>query len=57
MTGILLTNARIYTLDSLQPTAAALAIEGGRVLAIGTTERLLSEFSSRLEVAELPGEL
>jgi predicted amidohydrolase YtcJ len=55
MTGILLTNARIYTLDSRQPTAAALAIEGGRILAIGTTERLLSEFSSRLEVEDLGG--
>jgi predicted amidohydrolase YtcJ len=55
MTGILLTNALIYTLDSRQPTATALAIDGGHVLAVGATDRLLAEFSSRFEVEDLHG--
>jgi predicted amidohydrolase YtcJ len=55
MTGILLKNARIYTVDTRQPTAAALAIDGGRILAVGSTDRLLAEFDGRFEVEDLHG--
>jgi predicted amidohydrolase YtcJ len=55
MTGVLLTNARIYTLDSEQPTAEALAVGGGRILALGATDQLLAEFGSRFEVEDLHG--
>lgn len=57
MNGILLTNARIYTLDSQRPTAEALAIKAGRVLAVGTTNQLLAEFGDRLEVEDLGGKV
>jgi len=55
MTGIILTNALIYTLDSRQPTATALAIDGGCILAVGATDRLLAEFGSRFEAEDLHG--
>ncbi len=55
MTGTLLTHARIHTLDGRQPVATALAIEGGRVVAVGTTGQLLSEFADRLEVEDMHG--
>jgi predicted amidohydrolase YtcJ len=55
MTGTLLTNARIYTLDSRQPTASALAVDGGRVLALGATDELLAEFGGRLKTEDLGG--
>ena len=41
---MLLYNARIYTLDMSKPMASAIAIEHGRVIAIGKTESLLNEF-------------
>lgn len=40
----LLYNARIYTLDATRPIAAAIAIEYGRVVAVGEIDTLLSEF-------------
>jgi len=40
----LLYNARIRTLDSIHPSASAIAVGHGRVLAIGETEELLAEF-------------
>ena len=42
----LLYNARIYTLDKLQPQASALLIDRERILAVGETETLRAEFSS-----------
>jgi predicted amidohydrolase YtcJ len=55
MTGILLTNARVYTLDSRQPTAEALAICGGRILAVGAAHRLHAELGSRFQAEDLGG--
>ena len=55
MTGLLLTNALIYTLDSWQPRAAAIAIDEGRILAVGATDQLLAEFGGRFETEDLPG--
>ena len=45
---LLLYNARIYTLDDSRPTASALAVEHGRVVAVGET----NEFSSEFDQAE-----
>lgn len=53
MTGILLINPLIYTLDQHQPTATAIAIEAGRILAVGNTDFLLSEFGDRFQVEDL----
>ncbi|MFN4158002.1 MAG: amidohydrolase [Gemmobacter sp.] len=40
MTRILLTNARIRTMDAARPEAGALVIEGGRILAIGSPDAM-----------------
>lgn len=39
---LILFNARIRSMDPDQPTAQALAVEGGRVLAIGSNEQILA---------------
>jgi len=41
----LLYNARIYTLNTSKPMASAIAIEHGRVIAVGETDALLAEFT------------
>ena len=53
--GILLINALIHTLDDRRPTAAALAVNEGRILAVGATDDLLAEFGGRFEVEDLHG--
>ena len=40
----LLYNARIYTLDTSKPMVSAIALEHGRVMAVGETDALLAEF-------------
>ncbi len=57
MTGFLLTNARVHTLEDRQPAAGAIAIEGGRILAVGATAPLLGEFGHRFEVEDLRGKV
>jgi predicted amidohydrolase YtcJ len=37
---IIITNATIHTMDNQHPTASALAIAGGRIVAVGTAEEL-----------------
>lgn len=39
---LILTNARILTMDPSQPQAGALAVAAGRILAVGATEDILS---------------
>lgn len=41
---ILLYNAHIHTLDATRPSASAIAIQNGHVLAVGETSTLLAEF-------------
>jgi len=50
----LLYNARIYTLEHAHPIASAVAIEHGRVLAVGETDDLLEEFD-RAEIQDMNG--
>ncbi|HLF90719.1 MAG TPA: amidohydrolase [Anaerolineales bacterium] len=50
---LILTNAHIYTLDSHQPTANALAIDSGHVVAVGTEEFIRNEFRGRGKVLDL----
>jgi predicted amidohydrolase YtcJ len=57
MTKILLTNALIYTMDNRQPTAEAIAIDSGRILAIGPTDRLMVEFGERFDVEDKHGQV
>ena len=57
MTGILLYNAKIYTLNDQQPTAGAIAIEHGRILAVGDSIKLRAEFSGRIPAEDLRGQV
>jgi predicted amidohydrolase YtcJ len=57
MTKILLANALIYTLDSQQPLVAAIAIDQGRILAVGAADRLLAEFGDHFEVEDMKGQV
>jgi predicted amidohydrolase YtcJ len=45
----ILYNANIHTLDPKQPVATAMAIDKGRVLAVGDSETILSAFSGGVE--------
>jgi predicted amidohydrolase YtcJ len=48
-------NALIYTLDPAQPTASAIAIEGGRIMAAGEDAHLLREFGDGAERQDMGG--
>jgi len=50
----ILYNARVYTLDATRPIATAIAIERERVVEVGETESLLSEFD-RVEKQDMGG--
>jgi predicted amidohydrolase YtcJ len=50
----ILYNARIYTLENSQPIASAIAIEHGRVVAVGGADELSSEFE-RAEKRDMGG--
>ena len=57
----ILYNARIYTLDTQKPIASAIAIDNGRVVAVGDTDSLFSAINKpyeRIDLAQkivLPG--
>jgi len=40
-------NAKIYTLDPIKPTASAIAIRDGKIIAVGTDEQLRFEFDGQ----------
>lgn len=50
----LLYNARIHTLDSTHPSASAIAVGHGRILAVGQSDQLLAEFE-RAEKQDMQG--
>lgn len=52
---IVLHNARIYTLDARRPTASAIAIDSGRILALGEEQEILAEFGGRKRALDLAG--
>lgn len=51
----LLTNAKVYTMDDARHIASAIAIDGGRILAVGDTPTLLAEFGHRCKAENLQG--
>ena len=51
----ILTNAHIYTLNPLQPFVNALAIEGGKIIAAGDAETLLTLTSAQIEIENMGG--
>ncbi len=54
---LLLINADVVTVDEAQPTAEAVAIEGDRILAVGTTEEMLELQGEDTEVVDLDGQM
>ena len=49
---LILHNAKIYTFDPSLPTASAIAVERGRILAIGEDKRIRVEFEGRAEMLD-----
>ena len=54
---MLLTNARIYTFNPRQPLASALAIEDGRICAVGDAGILRREFDAQPAELDLHGQV
>lgn len=52
---LILTNARVRTVDRSRPTAEAIAVSGGRILAVGSTEDVLTHRGPDTEVRDLGG--
>lgn len=52
---LLITNARIHTLDPDRPEASAIAIDGERIVSIGDDTALLSRWDDRAETINLDG--
>lgn len=52
---LVLHNARIYTLDDRTPTGTAMAIDGGRVMAIGEEGEILTRFGGGAHTQNLDG--
>lgn len=52
---LILTNADIYTVDPDQPTATALAIKDGRILAVGDDATMKAYRSETTEIMDLQG--
>ncbi len=52
---LLLTHAKVYTLDEKYPRVSALAIENGKIVAAGDTQILLNRFEDQADVFDLQG--
>jgi predicted amidohydrolase YtcJ len=50
-------NARIYTQNAARPLAEALAIEGGRILAVGDSASIRSAYGGRMQGIDLHGQV
>ena len=50
-------NARIITLDLAQPVAEAMAVQDGRIIALGTKSEILSLAGSGASIADLEGQV
>ncbi len=54
---LLLINAEVATVDEAMPQAEAVAVEGERILAVGTTEEMLGFRGEDTEVIDLEGQM
>jgi predicted amidohydrolase YtcJ len=52
---LVLINGRIFTSDPLQPTAAAIAIRGTRILAVGSNKEIRKLASTKTRIVDLKG--
>ncbi|MFC5626093.1 amidohydrolase [Algoriphagus winogradskyi] len=53
---LIFTNGIIYTVNEAQPTAEAVAVKDGMILAVGTTEKIEKHKAENTEVIDLQGE-
>ncbi len=52
---LVLVNARVFTLDAARPWAEAVAIQGERIIAVGTTAEIAASAGSRTKTIDLQG--
>ncbi len=52
---LVLTNGRIATVDTAKPTAAALAVRGDTIVAVGTIDEIKAYIGQKTEVIDLAG--
>ena len=53
--SLILTNARVITLNDQQPVAGAVAITGNRILAVGTTREMMKYKNAKTTVIDVQG--
>lgn len=54
---LILTNGRVYTVETDRPWAEAVAIRGGRILAVGTRAEIAARRGAKTRVVDLHGRL
>jgi predicted amidohydrolase YtcJ len=54
---LVLVNGKVFTADDAQPTAQALAVENGLILAVGTDERIRALADSTTRIVDVGGRL
>lgn len=54
---LILTNGRVYTVETDKPWAEAVAIRGGRILAVGTSAEVAARRGAKTKVVDLHGRL
>lgn len=54
---LVLKNARIYTVDTASPWASSLAVDGGRIAAVGSEEQVAAFIGDDTRVVDLGGKL
>jgi predicted amidohydrolase YtcJ len=54
---VILTNARVYTVEKSQPWAQAVAIRGGKILAVGPAKQVARTRGKRTRVVDLGGRM
>ncbi|TCP31033.1 amidohydrolase [Sphingomonas sp. BK235] len=54
---LILTNARVYTVDRDKPWAEAVAIRDGRIIAVGTSAEIAARKGARTKVTDLGGRM
>ena len=52
---LIVTNARIYTVDQNRPTAEAMSVRAGRIVAVGSSRLLLASRGSNTQILDLGG--
>lgn len=57
MADLIITNARVYTVDETRPWAEAVAIRDGRIIAVGTAKEVALQKGPQTRVVDLKGKL